>query len=125
MGYDNFNVLMPGGYLRHITGSITGLPTYNFFEGLIIKKAFLGAWGVSAEEGLTDAHLMEVELKKRIVEHVKEVIIIVDGSKFKQSGLAPFASIDKVSKIITDRSAPKSEINKIRKLGVEVIQCKI
>ena len=124
MGYDNFNVLIPGGYLRHSSGSITGLPTNNFFEGLIIQKAFLGAWGVSSKEGFTDTHLLEIELKKKIVEHVKEVIVLADGSKFLHSGLAAYASLKQISKIITDNTAPQDEVEKIRSLGVEVIQCK-
>jgi len=120
MGYDNFNVLLPGGYLRHTTGSITGLPTQDFFNGLIIQKAFLGAWGVSSENGLTDTHLVEIELKKTIVSRVKEIIVLVDGSKFTQSGLASYAAINHVAKIITDKTAPLNEIRKIRKQGVEV-----
>jgi len=121
LGYDNFNILLPGGYLRHASASLTGLPTNDFFEGLIVQKAFLGAWGISVEQGLTDSHLLEIELKKMILKKAKEVIVIVDGSKFNQSGLASYASIDKISQIITDKTAPLEEIGKIRKLGVKVI----
>lgn len=121
LGYKNFNIMLPGGYLRHVSASITGMATLAFFEGLIIQKAFLGAWGVSTEDGLSDRHLLEVELKKKIVKKAKEVIVMVDGSKFTQSGIASYASISKISKIITDSSAPKEEIEKIRALGIEVL----
>jgi DeoR/GlpR family transcriptional regulator of sugar metabolism len=124
MGYDNFNVLLPGGYLRHTTGSITGLSTMDFFNGLIIQKAFLGAWGVTSKNGLTDTHLLEIELKKNIISRVKEIIILVDGSKFNQSGLASYAKINQAAKIITDYTAPINEIKKIRKMGVEVLVTK-
>ncbi|MCP3929967.1 MAG: DeoR/GlpR transcriptional regulator [Bacteroidetes bacterium] len=120
MGYKNFNILLPGGYLRHGSASISGLPALNFFEGLIIQKAFMGAWGISFDQGLTDRHLQEVELKKRIISRAKETIITVDGSKFNQSGIASYASIGQVSKIITDNTAPTEEIEKIRQLGMEV-----
>ncbi len=120
LGYDNFNIMLPCGYLGHKSASITGIPTQDFFEGLIIQKAFLGAWGISVEQGLTDRHLQEVELKKVIIEKAKEVIIMVDGSKFKQCGLAKFASFSQVSQIITDSSAPIEEIEKIRGLGIEL-----
>ncbi len=121
MSCNNINVLLPGGYLRHTTGSIIGLPTSDFLKGLNIQKAFLGAWGISAENGLTDTHLTEIELKKFIVSRVSEVIVLVDGSKFSQSGLSAYAEINQVSKIITDSSAPEEEIKKIRDKGVEVI----
>ena len=120
MGCNNINVLLPGGYLRHTSGSITGLSTNDFFNGLIIQKAFLGAWGISSENGLTDTNLLEIELKRFIVSRAKEVIILVDGSKFNQTGLSSFAELNQISMIITDSSAPAAAIENIRKAGVEV-----
>ncbi len=121
MGCNNINVLLPGGYLRHTTGSITGLPTSNFFSDLIIQKAFLGAWGISTENGLTDTHLLEIELKKFIVGRAKQVFILVDGNKFRQTGLSAFASVNQITTVITDSSAPADEIEKMRKANIEVL----
>ena len=121
MGSSNINVLLPGGYLRHTSGSITGLPTNDFLGDLIIQKAFLGAWGISCAEGLTDTHLVEIELKKFIISRSREIIVLVDGSKFRQIGLSAYASINQISKIITDASAPVEEIKKLRTEGVEVL----
>ena len=122
MGCNNFNVLLPGGYLRHTSGSITGLPAQDFFNDLIIRKAFLGAWGVSSELGFTDSHLLEVELKKSIIGRAKEIIVLADGSKFRQTGLASYASMEQVTRLITDESAPQEEVERIREMGVEVVQ---
>jgi DeoR/GlpR family transcriptional regulator of sugar metabolism len=121
MGCQNINVLLPGGYLRHTSGSIMGLPTNDFLKDLIVQKAFLGAWGISYETGLTDTNLIEIELKKFVVNKVNEVIVLLDGSKFNQSGLASYGNINQISKIITDSSAPPEEIKKFRKAGIEVI----
>ena len=121
MGCQNINVLLPGGYLRHTSGSIAGLPTQSFLDGLLIKKAFLGAWGISRDAGLTDTHLIEVELKKSVVSRVKEIIVLADGSKFYQTGLAPYASLDNIVKIITDKTAPADVVKDIRRKGVEVM----
>ncbi len=124
MGCQNINVLLPGGYLRHTTGSITGLPTSNFLNDIIIQKAFLGAWGISLNNGVTDTHLVEIELKKNIVKRAKEIILLVDGSKFSQTGLAVYADISQLSKVITDSTAPKSEIKNLQRNGVEIIIAK-
>ncbi|MEE9431914.1 MAG: DeoR/GlpR family DNA-binding transcription regulator [Melioribacteraceae bacterium] len=120
MSCSNINVLMPSGYLRSVSGSITGLPTSEFFRNLNINKVFLGAWGVSIEKGLTDSHLLEIELKKIIIKKAKEVIVLIDGSKFSQNGLATYAKLKNISKIITDSSAPKKIIKKIKAVGVDV-----
>ncbi|MGE5410738.1 MAG: DeoR/GlpR family DNA-binding transcription regulator [Clostridiales bacterium] len=121
MGHSDFNVLLPGGSLRHTTGSITGIAASSFFNELIIQKAFLGACGISIENGFTDTHLQEIELKKSIISRIKEITILLDGSKFRQTGLAAFAEINQVSRIITDATAPEEEVDKLMKLGVEVI----
>lgn len=115
------NVLLAGGYLRHTTGSIAGLPANDLLKNFNIQKAFLGAWGISLENGLTDTHLLEVELKRFIVQHVKEVIVVVDGSKFNQSALAAYANIEQITRVITDDSAPKEVLDKISSRGVEIL----
>jgi DeoR family transcriptional regulator of aga operon len=120
MSCSNINVLMPSGYLRSISGSITDLPSSDFFENININKAFLGVWGISLQDGLTESHLLEVELKKKIIQKVKEIIILADGSKFNQSGLASYSDLSKVSKIITDNSAPMKVIKELRKKGIEI-----
>jgi DeoR/GlpR family transcriptional regulator of sugar metabolism len=121
MGSAQIHVLLPSGYLRHTTGSITGLPSQDFFGGLIIQKAFLGAWGVSCDDGLTDTNLLEIELKKHIVNRVKEIVVLVDGSKFHQSGIASYSPIDQITAIITDSTAPADELSKIEQRGIRVI----
>ena len=121
MGSPLIHVLLPSGYLRHTSGSITGLPSKDFFSDLIIQKAFLGAWGVSCDHGLTDTHLLEIDLKKNIIGRVKEVIVLVDGSKFHQSGIASYASIDQISTIITDTTAPAEELRRIQQRGIRIV----
>jgi DeoR/GlpR family transcriptional regulator of sugar metabolism len=121
MGSPHVQILLPPGYLRHTSGSITGLPSQDFFNGLIIQKAFLGAWGVSRDNGLTDTHLLEIDLKKNIVGRVREIIVLADGSKFHQSGIASYASMDQISTLVTDISAPAEEVKRMEQLGVRVI----
>ena len=121
MGCQHLNILLPSGYLRQASGSIAGLPSTTFLDTLTIGKAFLGALGISSEKGLTDIHLIEVELKKSIISRVEEVTILVDGSKFQQTGLSAFAEISQVKRVITDSTAPKSEIEKLRDARVEVL----
>jgi DeoR/GlpR family transcriptional regulator of sugar metabolism len=120
----NINILLAGGYLRHSTGSIVGLPANELLKNFNIQKAFLGAWGISLVNGLTDTHLLEVELKRFIVQHVSEVIVVIDGSKFHQAGLAAYASVDQIKKLITDSSAPNEVLDEIRSRGVEVLVTK-
>lgn len=121
MGCSDYNVLLPSGYLRQITGSIIGFQQSEFFSNLNIQKAFLGAWGISLESGLTDTHLHEIELKKFIVNCAKEVTILVDGSKFNQVGISAYASLNQIKRVITDSTAPEEDVAKMKQAGIELI----
>ncbi len=68
--------------------------------------------------------MLEVELKKDIMAHAQEVIVVIDGSKFGKVGLAHFASINQIDKILTDNSAPIDHIKQFKDKGVEVIIAK-
>ncbi|MCA9935709.1 MAG: DeoR/GlpR transcriptional regulator [Ardenticatenaceae bacterium] len=121
LGFPNINVMLAGGHLRTTTGSITGSIAHEMLRNFHIQKAFLGAWGLSLNEGLTDTNLQEVELKRCIVDRSHEVIAVVDGSKFGQIGLASFASAHKLTHIVTDDSAPPDQIQAFRDEGIEVL----
>jgi DeoR family transcriptional regulator of aga operon/DeoR family fructose operon transcriptional repressor len=84
-------------------------------------KAFLGAWGITPEDGLMDSSLVEVELKQTILPRCREVNAILDGSKFGRTGIASFASIADLSSIVTDLSAPMPMINLLRNKGINIL----
>lgn len=114
------NVVLIGGYVRTTTGSVTGPITSQVLQSFNFQKAFLGAWGITLEEGLTDTHLLEVGLKRSIIERAQQVIAIVDGSKFGRLGLASFASVHEITGLITDESAPPDMLDALRDRGVDV-----
>lgn len=125
LGTPHINLVISGGHVRETTGSITGSLTQDVLKGFNFRKAFLGAWGITIEEGLTDSPLTEVELKQVIVQRSQEVFAVIDGSKFGRLALASFASIDQIDSIITDDSAPKDAVAAMRARGVDVqITCK-
>lgn len=121
LGIPNISVMLAGGNLRTTTGSITGSIAHEMLSNFHIQKAFLGAWGLTLSEGLTDTNLQEVELKRCIVDRSREVIGVLDGRKFGQIGLASFATIDKLTHIVTDNSAPPEQIDALREKGIQVL----
>jgi DeoR/GlpR family transcriptional regulator of sugar metabolism len=113
-------VVMPGGMLRPGSTSLVGDIGTVMLERLHIQKAFFGAWGLTIQEGLTDLNQYEVELKKLLVEKSKEVIAVVDASKWGQVAFTTFAQLDQVNRIITNLTAPDDMVLTIRECGIEV-----
>jgi len=121
IGISNVHVLLTGGFARERTGSLTGSITQKAVRDLNFSKAFLGAWGFTPEEGLTDVNLTEIEVKRAIVERAQTIVAIVDGSKFGRLGLASFAPTNKIDTLITDESAPPEVLERLRHRGIEVL----
>ncbi len=117
----HINVVLAGGYVRNVTGSVTGSITRQVLESFNFNKVFLGTWGLTLVEGATDTHLAEVELKRNIVERAQNIVVVVDGSKFGRVGLASFAPIEQITHVVTDDSAPAETVDGLRQRGVEVL----
>jgi DeoR/GlpR family transcriptional regulator of sugar metabolism len=114
------SVLMPGGMLRQESYSLVGSWSESILQRIHINRAFLGAKGFTLAEGLTDVHSEEVEIKRAMVNAAKEVIAIIDHSKWNHIAFATFCSTDRLSAIITDANAPVKLIEQARSRGIQV-----
>jgi DeoR/GlpR family transcriptional regulator of sugar metabolism len=117
----HITVVMPGGILRRDAVSLVGELGEEVLAKFNVQKGFFGARGVTLEEGLTDVDSYEVQLKRAMVRAAKEVIAIVDHTKWGHVGFVSFASIDQVDCVITDDGAPPDMVAALREAGVDVI----
>ena len=114
-------VIMPGGIVRREAFSLVGMWSADLLAQFNIGRAFMGARGFNLEKGLTDVHLDEVALKRAIVGSAKEVIALIDHTKWNQVALASFCCIKKLSIIISDRHAPRKMVEQARGHGIQVV----
>lgn len=117
----SLSVLLLGGMLRRETQSLVGKWGSPVLEQINISKAFVGARGLTLNTGLTDVNAEEVELKRAMIKAAKEVIAILDATKWDQVTLATFCPLERLKLIITDTRAPAHMVKQVRKLGVEVV----
>ncbi|MCJ7534954.1 MAG: DeoR/GlpR family DNA-binding transcription regulator [Anaerolineales bacterium] len=114
-------VVMPGGKVRQDTASLVKPDDLGLLGKFIIQKGFFGAHGITAADGLTDVSPEEAEFKRSLVDACREVIIVLDGTKWGRVGLTSFAQLEEVELVITDSQAPPDLINQVRKMGIKVI----
>jgi DeoR family transcriptional regulator of aga operon/DeoR family fructose operon transcriptional repressor len=115
-------VVVIGGILQRDTVSLMGLDGLGLLKKYNIKSGFFGAHGLSFPEGLTDVSAGEAEIKRQVVEACRQVIAIIDGTKWGRVGPASFARPQDLHTIITDQRAPASLVEQARALGSCVIQ---
>lgn len=113
-------VLVPGGTFRLDTYSLVGNWGEAVLRQINIQRAFVGAKGFTLEEGLTDANADEVKLKQAIVGTAKDVIALIDHTKWGQVAFATFCQLPKLKLIITDAKAPAEMVEQVRRKGIEV-----
>jgi len=86
-----------------------------------IQKGFFGAHGINLPEGLTDVSADEAEVKRVLVGMCRQIIAVLDATKWGQVGLASFAQPQEINTIITDAQAPDDLISQVCDVGIEVI----
>ena len=114
-------VVMPGGRLQRNTASLVGTAGASGLRKYNIQKGFFGAHGISAAEGLTDVSLAEAEVKRPVINMCRQVIAVLDATKWGRAGLASFANVKRVNRIITDQHAPADLVAQMAAAGVEVV----
>ena len=124
LGSVHLEVVLTGGHVRSATGSIAGMIAKDVLSRFHLQKAFLGASGLTPENGLMDGPLADLELKRAIIPRCREVIAVVDYSKFGRMALASFATIGEISRIITDDQAPADMLAAFEREHIEIIIAK-
>jgi len=115
------DIILSGGTFREVSMSLVGIFTEEFFKNIHVDKLFLSAGNVNINSGVTNTNIIEVPIKRAMIEVAEEVILTVTYNKIGKRSFAYVCPISAINKIITDKKAPEAEINAIRKKGIEVI----
>jgi len=115
-------VVMTGGIVQRDTVSLMGTEGLAILRKYNIKTGFFGAHGLSFPEGLTDVSAGEAEVKREVVSMCRQVIALIDASKWGRVGPASFANPQDVHIIITDEQAPVGLVEQARSIGARILQ---
>jgi DeoR/GlpR family transcriptional regulator of sugar metabolism len=119
-GIPGITVVMPGGFVRWEALSVVGPLGDGLFRKVNVQRAFLGAAGFSLESGLSDATEEEAQIKRSMADAARQVIGIVDSTKWGRSAFATFCRLSDLSAVIADDAAPAATVTALRGRGIEV-----
>ena len=117
----NARLILTGGILRAHEHSMVGTIPQRVYQDLHVDKAFIGIGGISLEDGLTEYNIDDAETKRVLIRSAREKIIVADSSKFGVTTFASVGPITAVDRIVTDRGIASSMVDKISRLGVDMI----
>ena len=81
----HLSVIMIGGLLRGPDVSMVGEIAEAMLDRLQIPRAFIGAAGITPEEGVMYAQPLEAEIRRKMIERRHSIVLVADHSKFGRS----------------------------------------
>lgn len=115
------NTILTGGTLRERATSLVNPMLSKSLESVMASKVFLGVRGVSADHGLTSSDFAEADVKKALIAHAREVIVLADHSKLGVVAPAFIGSLNQVRALVTDADASPDQLEPLERLGVQII----
>jgi DeoR/GlpR family transcriptional regulator of sugar metabolism len=116
----NVDLIGVGGALRKLTSSYVGPFAVQTVLGHFADRAIFSVKGITEDGLLTDADQLEAEVKRTMLSHAQETMLLLDGSKLDTRGSSVVAHVSDVSQVLAydiddDRAA------RLRAPGVELI----
>jgi DeoR family transcriptional regulator, aga operon transcriptional repressor len=118
----SLEVILTGGTLRKNSFSLVGPIAEETLRRLNADILFLGVDGFDVRYGLSTPNLLEAKVNRTMMDIARIVVAACDSSKFGRRSLSLIAPPSAVHRVITDRLAPKNDIDQLRKAGIEITQ---
>ena len=80
----------------------------------------MGVDGIDVHHGLSTPNLLEAKVNRVMVEVAKRTVAVCDSSKFGRRSLSLIVPTSALEGVITDRSAPKSDLSVLKQARIEV-----
>lgn len=114
-------VIITGGVLRHSELSFIGHIVEQTLQELRGDKVVLSMRAISIEGGLCNVEPLETTTIRAVMRFAREVILVVDHTKFDRVTANFVAPVTDVHHIVTDEQAPVETIRKLREMGINVV----
>lgn len=113
------DVVGVGGLMKKLTLSFVGPHAVQTVSAHSADTAFISVKGITRDGYLTDPDLLEAEVKRAMIEHSEEPVLVVDGSKFEKRGLSVITHVSGISRVLV-ADAPEERLEELSAMGVEV-----
>ena len=114
-------ITMLGGDLSTESAAFTGLMTEENAQTYYYDAALFSTKGFILEEGTYESSLENFRVKQIVAPRAKQVILLVDHTKFGLRALRRVLDITAFHCIVTDQKTPAEDIRNLERRGIRVI----
>ena len=114
-------IVVAGGVVRPQSFELVGPLGGALLKEVTLDIALLGVDALDVGLGAAAHHEGEAAMNSLMVARAKKVVVIADSSKLGGHAFARICPIAKIEVLVTDSTAPETEIHRFRDAGVQVI----
>lgn len=81
-------------------------------------KAFISCTGIHPQNHISDASILEVDIKRQMIERSREVVLLADSSKFNKTGPIYLCDLSAVGHIVTDNQIEEGDKSFFQKQNI-------
>jgi DeoR/GlpR family transcriptional regulator of sugar metabolism len=115
------SVVTLGGSINRNTLSVSGPDAAAIIDRINIDIAFMAASGFSIDSGFTVSNIYECELKRKVVNRAKKVIMLMDVTKINKNLPFTYAGLKDIDTWICDGKHPLDVQKEMKKNNVDAI----
>ncbi|MEN6606262.1 MAG: DeoR/GlpR family DNA-binding transcription regulator [Bryobacteraceae bacterium] len=110
-----------GGELHQNLNTYGGPITMRVLEEMNFDAAYVSCAGFSLTHGATTDSPVLVEVLRGVAARSREVVLLVDSSKFTRLAMMTSLRANEITRIVTDDQVPEDLLRRMRDAGIEVI----
>jgi DeoR/GlpR family transcriptional regulator of sugar metabolism len=108
-----------GGMLRPLTRSFVGPSAVQTVLGHIADRVFFSVKGVTPDGALTDPDALEAEVKRAMIAHAEDPVLLLDESKLSTHGRSVLGHLADVSAVLV-HGVGDERLGQLRAAGARV-----
>jgi len=113
-------VIVGGGVVRMDSQLVLDPFGEDVFSNYSASRVFMGAFGID-ETGATNNDSLLIKTERAMIERARELVVLVDSTKFGRRGSLFLCGFQKIKAIITDDGIPESTRAMISSRGVSLV----
>jgi DeoR/GlpR family transcriptional regulator of sugar metabolism len=114
-------LIVLGGIVRRNYRSLVGVLAEDGLRQLSADVAFLGASGVRDDLSVMDSTMVEVPIKRAMIDVAERTVLLVDAAKFEMRGSVRICGAEELDVVVTDAPATALGVVALEQAGVSLV----
>jgi DeoR/GlpR family transcriptional regulator of sugar metabolism len=115
-------IICCGGELRSSSGALVGALALDWLGHLRADWAFIGASGLSDEEGPSTTELSEAAIKQAMIRRAGKRVLVADSGKWQHPVTTRFAGWEDFDVWVTDDQFPAALARRLAERGLRIVR---